>query len=172
MKLSTTALLFPLIFILTACSAQNLIYQSDKPTPAATTPAPQVTVDQVKKQVETYREKYNDPKWATLRSADYKSTGRIYMQYDKETDKTYIWLEVNNFEKQDNLVVKLIDNKQKDEAKNQIILGKIMFDQDDSGWLAYEFAENGNFYSYLKAQVLPENSEEKLLEANFNPKLL
>jgi hypothetical protein len=170
MKLLKPFFLLVLLLILPACSPQDLMITGEKKAPdAVSTPSSTLNADEVKQKVTQIKEKYQDPKVATWRDSAFKIMGKIYMQYDKGLDKTFVWSELSGLDKSKTYDLWLIDNAQKDTAKQKINLGKLSFDQDGNTYLYYEFSDKGDFYSYLKAQLIPEGSQEKLLEANFNP---
>ncbi|NMC36154.1 hypothetical protein GYA49_03855 [Candidatus Beckwithbacteria bacterium] len=160
-----------------ACSLQNIPNPISSPSPSASpktqqssNPTP-ANFENIKKQVDTALESYSNPKRATLRRDDWTRAGKVYMQYDKTLDKTLFWVELTDFAKPQagSLTVYLLDTKQKEEKDQKLNVGTISFDKDGQGLLYFEFPGKGNFYSYLK--VVVERNKEKVLEANFSPKL-
>ena len=162
-------LLFPLFLV--SCSPQEAEYISNNQDKNPTIPPKsqdQVSLGDVKHKVNILSEKYRNPKWSTLRFKDWRGVGKIYMKFDKTENKTYAWAILNKLKATEinkNYSIWLIN----DEADNELDTGKIIFDEEGVGYWYYEFIGPGEHYNYLKANVLEEDN--KILEANFSPKL-
>jgi hypothetical protein len=172
MKLPNLLLLTLCVLLLSSCSpklTENTQKSDSNEQSATQSQENKKEMDDVKVKIVAMKEKYSNPKQATLRNDKFERKGKVYMQYDKATKKTYFWIETDGINKEDELSVVLIDNKKKDDNEKRLEVGKIIFDTDGKGYLYYEFDKEGNNYNYLEAEIM--KGKDLVVKAYFNPKL-